>query len=259
MKMWLKIAVFIMFSYNLAHSADKKFICDKEELNYDYCKTLKKYHYQKKKDLEHILYMTDNLEYLKRDRTSQRDKEHRRFIRSIQKKLYEVMFDINGLIKIVTNEVRKQKYRAMGMVVLPLKFGSHQKLKYRDFNEMTRGGLKREIEVFFNTYEKFGDEFLTDVLTANNSAFMVFPQIVQYDEFKIDMHNKKEAELQIAISGFFGLEKGMSESVVVLGLKTSKDGKLRRVASRKEEYEKLKKALVELMDKALADIASQEE
>jgi len=243
----------LLFMGSLSSVDAKEMLCLENKEEYGYCSKLEQYHYKKLDNLENILFMTDRLDYLKsKDLKGRAGKD-------LKDKIFFVMRDINKVIKVAANEVRKQKYRAMGMVVLPLKFGSHQKLKYRDFNEMTRGGLKREIEVFFNTYEKFGDEFLTDVLTANNSAFMVFPQIVQYDEFKIDMHNKKEAELQIAISGFFGLEKGMSESVVVLGLKTSKDGKLRRVASRKEEYEKLKKALVELMDKALADIASQEE
>jgi hypothetical protein len=73
------------------------------------------------------------------------------------------------------------------------------------------------------------------------------------------LQDQKEVEFQIAIDGFFGLEKGLSESVVTLGLKIDKKGRIRRVFDRKTEYAKIKQAIMELVNNALGDIASQVE
>ena len=143
--------------------------------------------------------------------------------------------------------------------MLPVKFGSSSMLKYRKKSTMARGKLKAQITDFYKSYIKHDDEFLTDMLVMNGSTFIVLPEIVQYDELKNALYETKEAQLQIAIDGFFGIEKGMSESVVSLGLKIDKNGKIRRISDRKAEYEMIKKAIIELIDNALGDIASQEE
>ena len=226
-------------------------ICNEDAEFYEYCEKLKSSFYEKKSDMDSILYMTDSLDYLSdtRDRVS----------RDLADKIFLVMSDISKTIKIATNEVRKEKYKALGMIVLPVKFGSATKLKYRKKAVMARGKLKAQITNFYKSYRKHDDEFLTDILTMNGSTFIVLPEIVQYGELKNSLYEIKEAELQIAIDGFFGIEKGMSESVVSLGLKIDKNGKIRRIHDRKAEYEMIKKAIIELIDNALGDIASQEE
>jgi hypothetical protein len=228
-----------------------KLICSEDVETYTYCPKLLKFHYEMEDDMDSILYMTDDLEYLSdiRDRLS----------RDLSDKIFLVMSDISKTIKIATNEVRKQKYKAIGMVVLPVKYGSNMMLKYRKKSVMARGKLRAYVADFYKQYRKFDDEFLTDVLTVNDATFIVLPEIVQYDEMKNSLYDTKEAELQIAIDGFFGIEKGMSESVVTLGLKIDKNGKIRRLNDRKTEYEMIKKAIIELIDNALGDIASQEE
>jgi hypothetical protein len=230
---------------------DVELICSEDTEQYKYCDKLLKFHYEKKDDMDNILYMTDNLEYLSdtRDRLS----------RDLADKIYLVMNDISKTIKIATNEVRKEKYKALGMIVQPVKYGSTEKLKYRKKEVMARGKLKAQVASFYKEYRTHDDEFLTDLLNVNGSTFVVLPEIVQYDELKNALFDKKEAEMQIAIDGFFGIEKGMSESVVVLGLKIDKNDKIRRVFDRKAEYEMIKKAIIELIDNALGDIASQEE
>jgi len=226
-------------------------ICNEDTEIYEYCDSLKKYYYTKKNDMDSILYMTDNLNYLSDTRN--------RMSRDLADKIFLVMSDISKTIKIATNEVRKEKYKALGMVLLPVKFGSADKLKYRKKSTMSRGKLKPLIKNFYKAYQKHDDEFLTDMLTMNGSTFIVLPEIVQYDELKNALYETKEADLQIAIDGFFGIEKGISESVISLGLKIDKNGKIRRIADRKAEYEMIKKAIIELIDNALGDIASQEE
>ena len=226
-------------------------ICNEDTQFYEYCDKLKTNFYEKKNDMDSILYMTDSLEYLSDTRN--------RLSRDLADKIFLVMSDISKTIKIATNEVRKEKYKALGMVVLPVKFGSATKLKYRKKATMARGKLKAQISDFYKSYRKHDDEFLTDMLTMNGSTFIVLPEIVQYGELKNALYDTKEAELQIAIDGFFGIEKGMSESVVALGLKIDKNGNIRRLNDRKSEYEMIKKAIIELIDNALGDIASQEE
>jgi len=247
------IALLSSFFYlaNASSDLSKELICNEDKEHYEYCDKLIQYHYVKKDDMDNILYMTDSLEYLSgaRDRLS----------RDLADKVFLVMKDISKTIKIATNEVRKQKYKALGMVVLPVKYGSTTKLKYRKKAVMARGKLKAQINDFYQEYRKHDDEFLTDILTMNGSTFIVLPEIVQYDELKHALFETKEADLQIAIDGFFGIEKGMSESVVVLGLKIDKNGKIRRIFDRKAEYEMIKKAIIELIDNALGDIAAQEE
>lgn len=226
-------------------------ICNEDVEFYEYCDKLKSSFYEKKNDMDSILYMTDSLDYLSDTRN--------RLSRDLADKIFLVMTDISKTIKIATNEVRKEKYKALGMVVLPVKFGSATKLKYRKKATMARGKLKAQITEFYKSYRKHDDEFLTDILTMNGSTFIVLPEIVQYGELKNALYDTKEAELQIAIDGFFGIEKGMSESVVTLGLKIDKNGNIRRLSDRKAEYEMIKKAIIELIDNALGDIASQEE
>ncbi len=228
-----------------------KLICNEEPEFYEYCDKLQSHFYEKRDDMDSILYMTDSLEYLKDTKN--------RLSRDLADKIFLVMSDISKTIKVATNEVRKEKYKALGMVVLPVKFGSASKLKYRKKSTMARGKLKAQINSFYKSYIKHDDEFLTDLLMMNGSTFVILPEIVQYDELKNALYETKEADLQIAIDGFFGIEKGMSESVVLLGLKIDKNGKIRRISDRKAEYEMIKKAIVELIDNALGDIASQEE
>ncbi len=236
---------------NAETDVTKDLICSEDKEQYEYCDTLVQYHYTKQDDMDNILYMTDSLEYLSgaRDRLS----------RNLADKVFLVMQDISKTIKIATNEVRKQKYKALGMVVLPVKYSSTTKLKYRKKAVMARGKLKAQIDSFYKEYRQHDDEFLTDVLTMNGSMFIILPEIVQYDELKEALVETQEADLQIAIDGFFGIEKGMSESVVTLGLKIDKNGKIRRIYDRKAEYEMIKKAIIELIDNALGDIAAQEE
>lgn len=231
--------------------AKKSLICNDDPEFYEYCTKLQTNYYEKKDDMDSILYMTDSLEYLSDTRN--------RLSRDLADKIFLVMTDISKTIKVATNEVRKEKYKALGMIVLPVKFGSATKLKYREKANMARGKLKAQITNFYKSYKKHDDEFLTDLLTMNGSTFIVLPEIVQYEELKNGLYDTKEAELQVAIDGFFGIEKGMSESVISLGLKIDKNGKIRRLNDRKAEYEMIKKAIIELIDNALGDIASQEE
>ncbi|MCW8837133.1 MAG: hypothetical protein OQJ77_05315 [Thiovulaceae bacterium] len=247
------VMTLLLTSYLGANSEEIKgeLICNEDVEFYEYCDKLKANFYEKKNDMDSILYMTDSLDYLSDTRN--------RLSRDLADKIFLVMSDISKTIKIATNEVRKEKYKALGMVVLPVKFGSANKLNYRKKATMARGKLKAQITDFYKSYRKHDDEFLTDLLTMNGSTFVVLPEIVQYGELKNALYETKEAELQIAIDGFFGIEKGMSESVVLLGLKIDKNGKIRRLNDRKAEYEMIKKAIIELIDNALGDIASQEE
>lgn len=248
---FLKVIVLLISLVSVANAQKPELICSEDKEVYKYCDKLVKYHYPIKADMDNILYMTDNLEYLKGARN--------RLSRDLSDKVFKVMQDISKTIKIATNEVRKQKYKALGMIVLPVKYGSQAKLKYRKKAVMARGKLKAQIDSFYKEYRQHDDEFLTDMMSINGSTFIVLPEIVQYDELKNALFETKEADLQIAIDGFFGIEKGMSESVVSLGLKIDKNGKIRRVNDRKAEYEMIKKAIIELIDNALGDIASQEE
>jgi len=233
--------------------AQSKMFCEDDEEQYSYCKELKKYHHVKKNDLENIMFMTDSLQYL--SNTNTRDK----LSRALSEKIYLVMKDINHTIKVAANEVRKEKYKALGMVVVPVKYGSNQKLKYQELRNMARGKLRKQIQKFYKQYVIHDDEFLTDLLMANGSTFIILPEIIQYDEMKKNLLQNKETDFEIAIDGFFGLEKGMSESVVTLALKIDRNGNVRRVFDRKAEYEKIRKAIVNLIDNALGDIASQDE
>ena len=247
------IAITLLLSSTLGANAEVKesLICNEDTEFYEYCEKLQTNFYEKKDDMDSILYMTDSLEYLSDTKN--------RLSRDLADKIFLVMSDISKTIKIATNEVRKEKYKALGMIVLPVKFGSATKLKYRKKANMARGKLKAQITDFYKSYKKHDDEFLTDLLAMNGSTFVVLPEIVQYDEMKNGLYETNEAELQIAIDGFFGIEKGMSESVVALGLKIDSNGKIRRISDRKAEYEMIKKAIIELIDNALGDIASQEE
>ena len=234
-------------------NASNKMICEESPESYKYCDDLKKYHHTKKNDLENIMFMTDSLQYLS-------DKNSRNKLnRALSEKIFLVMKDINKTIKIAANEVRKEKYKALGMVVVPVKYGSNQKLKYQKLRDMARGKLKKRIKSFYKQYENYDDEFLTDLLVANGSTFVILPEIIQYDEMKKNLLQDKETDFEIAIDGFFGLEKGMSESVVTLALKIDRNGNVRRIFDRKAEYEKIRKAIVNLIDNALGDIASQDE
>ena len=247
------LGLILVLTSTLSANAEvkKSLICNEDPEFYEYCVKLKTNFYEKKNDMDSILYMTDSLEYLSDTRN--------RLSRDLADKIFLVMTDISKTIKVATNEVRKEKYKALGMIVLPVKFGSATKLKYRKKANMARGKLKAQITAFYKSYQKHDDEFLTDILTMNGSTFIVLPEIVQYDELKNSLYDTKEAELQVAIDGFFGIEKGMSESVISLGLKIDKNGKIRRINDRKAEYEMIKKAIIELIDNALGDIASQEE
>jgi len=250
-KIILATLLFVTLLNASTQELKSELICNEDVEFYEYCDKLKSSFYEKKNDMDSILYMTDSLEYLSDTRN--------RLSRDLADKIFLVMSDISKTIKIATNEVRKEKYKALGMVVLPVKFGSATKLKYRKQATMARGKLNAQIKDFYMSYRKHDDEFLTDLLTMNGSTFVVLPEIVQYGELKNALYDTKEAELQIAIDGFFGIEKGMSESVVSLGLKIDKNGKIRRIHDRKAEYEMIKKAIIELIDNALGDIASQEE
>lgn len=227
--------------------------CEEDTESYKYCDNLKKYHHVKRNDLENIMFMTDSLKYL--SNKNSRDK----ISRALSEKIYLVMKDINKTIKIAANEVRKEKYKALGMVVVPVKYASNEKLKYQQLREMARGSLRNRILAFYKEYEDHDDEFLTDLLIANGSTFIIMPEIIQYDEMKKNLLQNKETDFEVALDGFFGLEKGMSESVVTLSLKIDRNGDVRRVFDRKAEYEKIRKAIVDLIDNALGDIASQEE
>ena len=242
----------LLFNVSSATAATTMF-CEDDTQTYKYCENLKKYHYSKKDDLENIMFMTDSLHYL--SSSNSRDK----LSRALSEKIYLVMKDINKTIKIAANEVRKEKYKALGMVVVPVKYGSNQKLKYQSLRDMSRGKLQKQIKKFYDQYEVHDDEFLTDLLISNGSTFVIMPEIIQYDEMKKNLLNSKETDFEIAIDGFFGLEKGMSESVVTLALKIDRNGDVRRVFDRKAEYEKIRKAIVDLIDNALGDIASQDE
>lgn len=252
-KLWKLFLFTTLVSSSLGANDDLKasLICNEDPAEYEYCEPLKAYYYTKNDDLDSILYMTDNLEYLSDTKN--------RMSRDLANKIFLLMTDISKTIKIATNEVRKEKYKALGMILLPVKFGSSDKLKYRKKSIMSRGKLKTHINDFYKSYSKHDDEFLTDMLTMNGSTFIVLPEIVQYEETKNALFETKEAQLQIAIDGFFGIEKGISESVISLGLKIDKNRKIRRLADRKTEYEMIKKAITELIDNALGDIASQEE
>jgi superoxide dismutase len=255
MKTFSKIVLASVLASSLyGVSTPKKLICVDDMENYKYCQKLQEFHYPKTDDMDRILFMTDKLEYLSRKNT--KDKVGR----ELSKKIFEVMKDINKTIKIAANEVRKQKYKAVGMIVQPTKYGSNAMLKYKnEARDVARGKLNRQIKDFFKQYDTYDDEFLTDILRINGATFILFPEIVQYNELKLNLLQNKEADFQIAIDGFFGMEKGMSESVVTLGLKIDRNNNIRRVFDRKAEYEKIKKALIELVDNALGDIASQEE
>jgi len=250
--MFKRVLLAFMVLVSSLFGANFDLICNEDEQEYRYCSVIKEFHYSPKDDLETIIYMTDKLAYLDDAKRggSQRD---------LAKKIYLVMKDINKTIKIATNEVRKEKYKAMGMVVSPVIYGSTMKLKYKDMDKMARGKMRSSIKKFYTQFEKFDDEFLTDLLVVNGSKFVVLPEIVQYDEFKNSLSENSEAEFQIAIDGFFGREKGMSESIVTLGLKIDKNKNIRRSFDRKAEYEKIKKAIIALIDNALGDIASQDE
>jgi len=247
----------LLFSTTLGFGANdikmKKLICDDSPENYQYCQIIKKYHQVKREDLENILFMTDSLQYL--SNSNSRNK----ISRALSKKIYLVMRDINKTIKIAANEVRKEKYKALGMVVVPVIYGSNRQLKYQELRKMARGKLNKQIKQFYEQYNMYDDEFLTDILRANGSMFIILPEIIQYDEMKKNLMLNKETDFEIAIDGFFGLEKGMSESVVTLALKIDREGNVRRVYDRKAEYEKIRKAIVDLIDNALGDIASQAE
>ena len=170
------------------------------------------------------------------------------------------MRDINKVIKVAANEVRKQKYKAIGMIVQPVKYGSNEMLKYhKNIKKVARGKLNKRIKDFYKQIDEFDDTFLTDILRVNGSTFIIYPEIVQFQEMVRTLQDQKEVEFQIAIDGFFGLEKGLSESVVTLGLKIDKKGRIRRVFDRKTEYAKIKQAIMELVNNALGDIASQVE
>ena len=230
-----------------------KLFCDDDPQEYKYCKELKKYHHVKKNDLENIMVMTDSLQYLSNKNT------RGKLGRSLSEKIYLVMRDINKNIKIQANAVRKEKYKALGMVVVPVKYGSNHKLKYQELRKMARGKLRNQIKKFYEEYKIHDDEFLTDLLRANGAMFVILPEIIQYDEMKKNLLNNKETDFEIALDGFFGLEKGMSESIVTLALKIDRNGDVRRVYDRKAESEKIKKAIIELVNNALGDIASQDE
>ncbi len=251
LKLSLALAGLLFATSNM--SGANKMICDDSPDEYKYCGVLKKYHETKRNDLENIMFMTDSLQYL--SNKNSRDK----LSRALSEKIYLVMRDINKTIKIAANEVRKEKYKALGMVVIPVKYGSNRKLKYQTLREMARGKLKKQIKKFYKQYEEYDDEFLTDLLIANGSTFVILPEIIQYDEMKKNLLENKETDFEIAIDGFFGMEKGMSESVVTLALKIDRNGNIRRVFDRKAEYEKIRKAIVNLIDNALGDIASQDE
>jgi hypothetical protein len=242
----------ILLGFGTADAATK-LICDESPDQYRYCKDIKKYHHTKRADLENIMFMTDSLQYLANKNS--RDK----LSRALSEKIYLVMKDINKTIKIAANEVRKEKYKALGMVVVPVKYGSNQKLKYQDLRKMARGKLKKQIKNFYKQYQEYDDEFLTDLLVSNGSMFVILPEIIQYDEMKKNLLQNKETDFEVAIDGFFGLEKGMSESVVTLALKIDRNGNVRRIYDRKAEYEKIRKAIVNLIDNALGDLASQGE
>ena len=96
--------------------------------------------------MENIMFMTDSLQYL--TNANLRDK----MSRALSEKIYLVMKDINKTIKIAANEVRKEKYKALGMVVVPVKYGSNQKLKYQELRSMARGKLKKQIKKFYKQY-----------------------------------------------------------------------------------------------------------
>ncbi len=235
-------------------NANNTMNCSELEDKPAYCDVLAKYHHVKKNDLENILFMTDKLEYLLKGKTRAKDG------RALSEKIFSVMKDINKTIKIAANEVRKEKYKALGMVVVPVKYSSNRKLKYHDnIRKMVRGDLKKNIDKFYEQYNEYDDEFLTDLLISNGSMFVILPEIIQYEEMKRNLLEIKETNFEIAIDGFFGLEKGMSESVVTLALKIDRNGNVRRVFDRKAEYEKIRKAIVDLIDNALGDIASQDE
>ncbi len=248
------IGVGLLFGTTSLTSAtlNNKMFCEKDKAHYKYCDNLTKYHHVKKDDLENIMYMTDSLKYL--SNANSRDPIER----DLADKIFEVMKDINKTIKIAANEVRKEKYKALGMVVVPVQYGSNEKLIYQELRDMARGDLRNSIDKFYTEYKAHDDEFLTDLLRANGSTFVILPEIIQYDEMKKNLAQKKETDFEIALDGFFGLEKGMSESVITLSLKVDSEGNVRRVFDRKQEYEKVRKAIVDLIDNALGDIASQD-
>ncbi|MEA2017290.1 MAG: hypothetical protein U9N59_02480 [Campylobacterota bacterium] len=248
-----KIVAGLLLATFSCSSIHAKMYCEEDEANYKYCKELKKYHHVKKNDMENIMFMTDSLQYLSNANT------RNKLNRALSEKIFLVMKDINKTIKIAANEVRKEKYKALGMVVVPVKYGSNQKLKYQKLRDMARGKLKKQIKKFYDQYGDHDDEFLTDLLIANGSTFVILPEIIQYDEMKKNLLQDKETDFEIAVDGFFGLEKGMSESVITLSLKIDRNGNVRRVFDRKAEYEKVRKAIVDLIDNALGDIASQDE
>jgi hypothetical protein len=230
----------------------KTLICDEDPESYRYCESLKKFHYIRTSDMDNIMYMTDNLQYLKRDRD--------KFKRELAKKIYQVMKDINKTIKIGAAAVKTEKYRSIRMVVVPVKYGSSRKIRYQDdMAKMTGGELRHAIDDFYKQYEEHDDDFLTDLLTGNGSKFIILPEIVQYDKMVAKLQDSQESDFEVAIDGSFGLEKGMSESIVTLALKVDKNGKIRRVFDKKTEYQKIKKVLIELLGNALEDIASQDE
>ncbi|MCK5295110.1 MAG: hypothetical protein KAJ49_10675, partial [Arcobacteraceae bacterium] len=172
-------------------TASQKMICEDAPDEYKYCKELQKYHHVKRSDLENIMFMTDNLEYLSNKNSKNK------LNRALSEKIYLVMKDINKTIKIAANEVRKEKYKALGMVVVPVKYGSNQKLKYQTLRDMARGKLKKQINKFYRQYQDFDDEFLTDLLLANGSMFVILPEIIQYDEMKKNLLQDKETDFEI--------------------------------------------------------------
>ena len=233
-------------------------ICDNYPSTHTYCKTLKSYYYPKTEDLDNILYMTDKLSYLGLSRKA--DRSERKIAKSLEDKIFDVMKDINKLIQIAANEVRKEKYKALGMVVIPVKYGSSDKLKYRETDrDMKKDRLPQQIDKFYTEYDTHNKEFLTDVLKVNSAMFLILPEIVQLDEILGHLREDKEADFQISIDGYFGIEKGLTLSIVELALKLDGSNQVRRVFDRKTEYAKIKQALIELVDKALGDIASQDE
>ena len=244
----------LLFMGSLSSVDAKEMLCLENKEEYGYCSKLEQYHYKKLDNLENILFMTDRLDYLKsKDLKGRAGKD-------LKDKIFFVMRDINKVIKVAANEVRKQKYKAIGMIVQPVKYGSNEMLKYhKNIKKVARGKLNKRIKDFYKQIDEFDDTFLTDILRVNGSTFIIYPEIVQFQEMVRTLQDQKEVEFQIAIDGFFGLEKGLSESVVTLGLKIDKKGRIRRVFDRKTEYAKIKQAIMELVNNALGDIASQVE
>ena len=253
-----KISTLVLLVSSLFGAQEYDFSKCKAE---DYCSTLKEFHYPYDPKYDSILYMTDEVVYYKelKDKNLTTDG----LAVELNNKIYDAMKSINTKIKSAVNQVRKKRYKAVGMVVRPLIFGSDELIKYKDREVMSdpTSSTRVQIDSFYKNYEAKEDDFLDDLLRANHSMFLIMPAIDQFDEFVKNLDNDeiREGELQIVIDGFFNKEKGLSSEAISITVVLDKNDRLKMLKSSKEIKEDIRKALNAIVDQALGDASSKTE